>query len=95
MGKTAANPALSTLKYFRDEYLAHVEQHRCPAGVCRALTTFAISAQKCRACGKCLKACPAEAISGARKVAHVIEESKCIQCGACRDVCPFDAVITR
>ncbi len=95
LGKSAPNPALSTLKYFRDEYLAHVERRTCPAGVCRALTTFTISEEACRACGKCIKACPVGAITGARKVAHVIDEDKCIRCGACREVCPFDAVMTR
>ncbi len=94
LGKSAPNPAVSTLKYFRDEYLAHVEQSKCPAGVCKALTTFAISETQCKACGKCIKVCPAEAITGAKKVAHVIDEDKCIKCGACRDVCPFDAVAT-
>jgi len=95
LGKSAPNPALSTLKYFRDEYVAHVERRQCPAGVCRALTTFEISGERCRACGKCVKACPAAAIAGARKTAHVIDENKCIRCGACREVCPFDAVMTR
>jgi NADH:ubiquinone oxidoreductase subunit F (NADH-binding)/(2Fe-2S) ferredoxin/Pyruvate/2-oxoacid:ferredoxin oxidoreductase delta subunit len=95
LGKSAPNPTVSTLKYFRDEYLAHVEQHTCPAGVCRALTTFEISEAKCKACGKCIKVCPVEAITGAKKIAHVIDDDKCIKCGACREVCPFDAVATR
>jgi len=94
LGKTAANPTLSTLKYFRDEYIAHVENRRCPAGVCKELTTFSIDGAKCRACGKCIKSCPIEAITGEKKVAHVISQDKCIKCGACREVCPFDAVIT-
>jgi NADH-quinone oxidoreductase subunit F len=94
LGKTAANPTLSTLKYFRDEYIAHVVNRRCPAGVCKELTTFSIDGAKCRACGKCIKSCPIEAITGEKKVAHVISQDKCIKCGACREVCPFDAVIT-
>jgi NADH-quinone oxidoreductase subunit F len=94
LGKTAANPTLSTLKYFRDEYIAHVVNRRCPAGVCKELTTFSIDGAKCRACGKCIKSCPVEAITGEKKVAHVISQDKCIKCGACREVCPFDAVIT-
>jgi len=94
LGKTAANPTLSTLKYFRDEYIAHVVNRRCPAGVCKELTTFSIDGAKCRACGKCIKSCPVEAITGEKKVAHVISQDKCIKCGACREVCPFDAVVT-
>jgi len=94
LGKSAPNPTLSTLKYFKDEYLAHIEQRRCPAGVCRELTTFLIDAEKCKACGKCIKACPVDAITGEKKVAHVIHQDKCVQCGSCRDVCPFDAVVT-
>ena len=95
LGKSAPNPAASTLKYFRDEYLAHVERRTCPAGVCKALTTFGISGEKCRACGKCIKVCPVQAISGARKVAHRIDETRCIKCGACREACSFEAVVTR
>jgi ferredoxin len=94
LGKTAANPTLSTLKYFRDEYIAHVVNRRCPAGVCKDLTTFSIDGAKCRACGKCIKSCPIEAITGEKKVAHVISQDKCIKCGVCREVCPFDAVVT-
>jgi len=91
-GKSAPNPALSALKYFRDEYVAHVVDHKCPAGVCKALTTFVIDEAKCKACGLCLKACPAQAITGAKKVPHVINQEKCTKCGACREACPFDAV---
>ncbi len=94
LGKSAPNPTLSTLKYFKQEYMAHVVDHKCPAGVCRELTTFSIDAEKCKACGKCIKACPTEAITGEKKVAHVINQDKCIKCGACREVCPFEAVIT-
>ena len=94
LGKSAPNPTLSTLKYFKDEYIAHVSEHRCPAGICKELTRFAIDAQKCKACGKCIKACPVAAITGAKKVAHVIDQGKCITCGQCREVCPFEAVAT-
>jgi NADH:ubiquinone oxidoreductase subunit F (NADH-binding)/Pyruvate/2-oxoacid:ferredoxin oxidoreductase delta subunit/(2Fe-2S) ferredoxin len=94
LGKSAPNPTLSTLKYFKQEYMAHVVDHKCPAGVCRELTTFSIDAEKCKACGKCIKACPTEAITGEKKIAHVINQDKCIKCGACREVCPFEAVIT-
>ncbi|MHC4715140.1 MAG: NADH-ubiquinone oxidoreductase-F iron-sulfur binding region domain-containing protein, partial [Planctomycetota bacterium] len=94
LGKSAPNPALSTLKYFRDEYIAHVDERKCPAGVCRALTTFEIAADLCKACGRCLKECPTDAITGgAKKVKAEIDGAKCITCGACRDVCPFDAVV--
>jgi ferredoxin len=82
------------LRYFRDEYIAHIEQKKCPAGVCRKLTIFRIAPEKCKACGKCIKVCGVEAIVGKKKVPHLISEDKCIQCGACREVCPFDAVIT-
>jgi NADH-quinone oxidoreductase subunit F len=94
LGKTAANPTLSTIKYFKDEYIAHVVDRRCPAGVCKELTTFSIDGAKCRACGKCIKGCPVEAITGEKKTAHIINQDKCIKCGACREVCPFDAVVT-
>jgi NADH-quinone oxidoreductase subunit F len=94
LGKTAANPTLSTLKYFKDEYIAHVVSRRCPAGICSQLTTFSIDGAKCKACGKCIKSCPVEAVTGGKKVAHVISQDKCIKCGACREVCPFDAVVT-
>jgi NADH-quinone oxidoreductase subunit F len=94
LGKTAANPTLSTLKYFRDEYLAHVIDHRCPAGVCKPLTTFVIDGEVCTACGKCRQACPVEAIRGEKKVPHVIDQEKCIRCGLCREFCHFDGIET-
>jgi len=92
LGKSAPNPTLSTLKYFREEYIAHIEQRRCPAGVCKELTTFRIDPETCKACGKCIRACPVEAITGQKKMPHVIDEDKCVKCGACREICPFDAV---
>ena len=83
------------MKYFREEYLAHIEERLCPAGVCRSLTTFIIEAEKCKACGMCLKACPTDAITGGKKkIPADINQEKCIQCGGCRDVCKFDAVAT-
>ena len=94
LGKSAPNPTLSTLRYFKDEYMAHVLDHKCPAGVCKELTTFSIDAEKCTACGKCIKACPTKAITGQKKTAHIIDQSKCVKCGACREVCPFEAVVT-
>ena len=95
LGKSASNPTLSTLKYFRDEYLAHVQDRNCPAGVCKAITTFTIDREKCKACGLCLKACPTEAITGGmKKVPAEIDQVKCVTCGACRDACKFDAVAT-
>lgn len=94
LGQTAPNPVLSTLRHFRDEYVSHIKEKRCPAGVCTALTKFVIDPEKCKACGKCIKVCPADAITGEKKVAHVINQDKCISCGACKQECPFDAVIT-
>jgi NADH:ubiquinone oxidoreductase subunit F (NADH-binding)/(2Fe-2S) ferredoxin len=88
LGRTAAHPVLSTLRYFKDEYEAHIRDRRCPAGVCRALTTFAIDPARCTGCGLCRKACPVEAISGRPKAAHAIDPARCVRCGACLDVCP-------
>ena len=93
LGKSAPNPTLSALKHFRPEFVAHVVDRKCPAGVCKALTTFVIEPEACKACGQCLKVCPVDAISGRKKVPHKINPDQCITCGACRDVCPFDAVV--
>jgi NADH:ubiquinone oxidoreductase subunit F (NADH-binding)/(2Fe-2S) ferredoxin/Pyruvate/2-oxoacid:ferredoxin oxidoreductase delta subunit len=95
LGKTAANPVLSTLRYFRDEYEAHILDQTCPAGVCKALIEYYIIADKCTGCGVCLHKCPENAISGEKKELHVIDPELCIQCGVCRDVCKFDAVGVR
>ncbi len=92
LGQTAPNPVLSTLRWFRDEYEAHIFDRKCPAGVCKGLLEYSIEADKCRGCTLCVNKCPAEAIMGARKSPHYIIPDKCIGCGACVEVCPFDAV---
>jgi NADH-quinone oxidoreductase subunit F len=92
LGKTAPNPVLSTLRYFRAEYDTHIQGKHCPAGVCRALVRYEIDTQKCTGCGVCLRACPHGAIAGERKQAHVIDASVCVKCGICRDECKFEAV---
>jgi len=91
LGKSAVNPVRSTLRYFRDEYLAHIEHKKCPAGVCRDLVTYTIT-DACTACGICKKNCPTSAIAGEKKVKHVIDQAACIRCGACYNLCPFDAI---
>ena len=93
LGITAPNPVLSTLRYFRDEYLAHVVDKTCPAKVCRELITFDILPDKCTGCTICARNCPTHAISGERKQAHVIDQSACIKCGECLVRCKFDAVV--
>src|SRR6056297_25443 len=92
LGQTAPNPVISTLKYFRDEYEAHVTAKTCPAGVCQALLSYVIT-ENCRGCTKCVKVCPVDAISGKVKEVHEIDQDKCIKCGACIEACPFDAII--
>jgi len=92
LGRTAPNPALSTLRYFRDEYLEHISNHRCPAGVCKKLTEFYIDPELCTGCGRCRRRCPAEAISGEKKKAHQLDIAKCIKCGECINNCNFGAV---
>ena len=94
LGKTLPNPVLSTLRYFKDEYEAHIKDKRCPAYVCKALTSYYIEPDKCKACMICLRECPVEAISGGKNQIHVIDQSKCTKCGTCFDVCParFGAV---
>lgn len=95
LGQTAPNPVLSTLKYYRDEYEAHVVEHRCPAGACKALTNYSIVADKCKGCTLCARNCPVCAISGSVKQPHVIDTTKCIKCGVCMEKCKFGAVVRK
>lgn len=92
LGQSAPNPVLSTLRYFRDEYEAHIREKRCPAGHCQALLHYEIDAELCRSCGLCAKSCPVSAISGQRKQPYVIDRELCIKCGACIEKCPFGAI---
>ncbi len=92
LGQTAPNPVLSTLRYFRDEYVAHIVDKKCPAGVCKSLLQFNIDADKCKGCTACARKCPVNAINGAVKQVHTIDTSKCIKCGACIATCKFDAI---
>jgi NADH-quinone oxidoreductase subunit F len=94
LGSTAPNPVLSTLRYFRDEYVAHIEQKRCPAYVCKALISYYIDPERCQACMICLRQCPVGAVSGGKNQIHVIDQAKCIKCNTCFEVCPsrFNAV---
>jgi len=91
LGQTAPNPVLSTLRYFRDEYLEHIERKRCPAGVCKELITYSIN-ENCVGCQACVPACPTGAITGEKKQQHTIDTAKCIKCGVCRSVCKVDAI---
>ncbi len=93
LGQTAPNPVLSTLRYFRDEYVAHVVDKKCPAGVCKNLLRYVIVEDKCKGCTACSRVCPVGAISGAVKQPHVIDTSKCIKCGACIEKCKFNAIV--
>lgn len=93
LGQTAPNPVLSTLRFFRNEYIAHVTERKCPAGVCKALLSYKIVTDKCKGCTACSRICPVGAISGTVKEPHLIDTSKCIKCGACMEKCRFGAII--
>jgi len=92
LGKTAPNPVLSTLKYFRDEYEAHINDKVCPAGHCQAMKVYTIIEDKCIGCSACAKVCPTECISGKIKSPYVIDQEECIKCGACFEKCKFEAI---
>jgi NADP-reducing hydrogenase subunit HndC len=93
LGQTAPNPVLSTIRYFRDEYEAHIRDKKCPAGVCQALLSYVILKDKCKACGICAKKCPVNCISGKPKTPYEIYQDQCIKCGTCMEACPFGAII--
>ena len=95
LGTSAPNPVLTTIRYFRDEYEAHIRDKRCPAGVCKALFHYEIDEIACTGCRLCGLKCPKEAITGEKKKPHKLDLEKCIKCGICYDVCKFDAVVIR
>jgi NADH:ubiquinone oxidoreductase subunit F (NADH-binding)/(2Fe-2S) ferredoxin/NAD-dependent dihydropyrimidine dehydrogenase PreA subunit len=95
LGRTAPNPVLSTLRYFRDEYQAHILEHRCPAGVCKPLIEYWIDPDLCTGCTACVRVCPQQCIAGEKKAAHVLNVQHCIKCGACYDTCRFQAIVIR
>ncbi|UCF34853.1 MAG: 4Fe-4S binding protein, partial [Phycisphaerales bacterium] len=92
LGQTAPNPVLSSLKYFRDEFLAHTQDKRCPAAVCRDLVVYRIIREKCTGCQRCVSVCPTGAITGPRSEPHNLDEEKCIKCRSCYEICRFDAI---
>jgi NADH-quinone oxidoreductase subunit F len=92
LGKSAPNPVLSTIKYFKDEYLEHIKNKNCPTNNCKTLSKYVIDAAKCKGCTACKRVCPAGAIKGEVKTAHLIDAAKCIKCGACKTACKFNAV---
>ncbi len=93
LGQTAPNPVLSTMKYFRDEYMAHVVEKKCPAGVCKSMVRFIIATDTCKSCSICKKNCPADAISGDKNTPFVIDQDKCVKCGICMEKCPFKSIL--
>ena len=92
LGQTAPNPVLTTIKYFRDEYDAHINEKKCPAHYCASLTKYVIDPEKCKGCTMCAKKCPANAITGDKKQPHVIDRNLCIGCGSCMATCKFGAI---
>ena len=92
LGRTAANPVLTTMKYFLSEYETHIKKKKCVAKVCKALLTYTIDQKLCTACGKCKKECAVDAIAGEKKIPHSIDQNKCSKCGHCFDVCSFNAI---
>jgi NADH-quinone oxidoreductase subunit F len=92
LGQTAPNPVLTTIKYYRDEYEAHIKDHKCPAASCSALVEYVIDPEKCTGCTLCVKNCPVDAISGEKKQPHTIDHDTCVNCGRCITSCNFDAV---
>ncbi len=95
LGKTAPNPVLTTIRYFKEEYIAHIRDKKCPAGVCLDLINYSINPEKCKGCGLCIKSCPVDAIKGENKQVHILNQKKCIKCGSCFEVCKFEAVIRK
>jgi Na+-translocating ferredoxin:NAD+ oxidoreductase RNF subunit RnfB len=95
LGQSAPNPAITTIKYYRDEYDAHIKEKRCPAGACTALVDFYIDPEKCTGCTLCAKKCPVEAITGEPKQVHFIDNEKCVRCGQCIASCRFEAIYTK
>lgn len=93
LGQTAANPVLSTIKYFKDEYIAHIKEKKCPARVCKPLIKYLIIPERCTGCMACIKICPVGAISGKKKEIHEIDQEECIKCGSCIDICKFEAIL--
>jgi NADP-reducing hydrogenase subunit HndC len=92
LGQTAPNPVLTTIRYFRGEYEAHIYKDKCPAGACKSLVSYCIDPELCIGCGLCAKKCPQQCISGEKKKPHAINAEQCIRCGVCREVCKVDAV---
>jgi NADH-quinone oxidoreductase subunit F len=93
LGQTAPNPVLSTIRFFEDEYRAHIEDKKCPTHVCKHLLTYGINPDKCVGCTACARQCPVQAIAGEVKKVHVIDQAKCIKCGSCYEVCRFGAIL--